>query len=1253
MSNYREMLARTDPWPAWQRPVLTPEQISRNREIAAIQNEQARARAVREARLFAEGQATTLAAERESLAKPYRETVEPTAELSAEMRAAALVARREHRKLRNEMHRKAVAGTINQEQVRLLAPEGSGLRLRSIRPGMAEMESSFNLSGARSIRAATLWPATVGSAPIGTSPLPDVTGAGRIIGLWENDGGVLAAHSELGLARVDTSMDNPVLNGLDPFQSHATGVAAIIIGAGNQAAARGTAYGASLESYDNVLDYEEMADAAAAGMHFSNHSYGVISGWIRDQRTFTFGAPFGQLTLEWRWMGRATGTEDPGWGLYERSARQLDVLTNAQPYYLPVYAAGNFNQLGQTGPVDSVTGTTAPTTYYYRIHDDNPPYGPNNLEVNLYTTTTQNGLTGIPHQPNGGIPEPGALTPSPDPAAAGYMLGVDTAEPKRGDGRDTLRGAQVSKNALTVGAVEDLDNGVTSPGLVKSAIFSSRGPTDDGRIKPDIVANGTTFTSATSAVQATTNLPSNASFESPVLADNTATATITGWLQDAGTNAAEIRREQSGRPPDGLPNHLVIKSANHRVYQDFAPPAVPPATVLAANAAYTIQLSIGRKTLSGAVGTDAGNVTKIQLYAGASGANFGTLVKEWQFNASTYLGAPVAPQTIVWGTPELDFTTGATPPPGTLRLVLQNAGTGYSYFDFPRLNRYSSTALTTSGAVPANPSFEAPVIATNNTSSTAAVSGWAQDTPTAGAEVRREDAGIFAGVNHLVIKNLNYRVWQDFAPAVTAPGGVEFSLPIGIGRKAWNAGAGTGTSPANLSLVRLYSGASGANFGTLRAEWALNINNFVAAPPGGQTLSWFAPTLVFTPAAELTGLRLVLENAGPGHSYFDFVPRTGLSGTSMAAPTITGGLALLQQMQEISGGTDFLSSTWKALLIHTAEDATTPPPILGLSTFYPGPDFIFGYGVVNIEKAANLLAKNLQTPSRRGHIRQFALHEGKVIEWSITCDGTAPLRVVLAHTDPAWQDNFATATSALKGVPDLAANPAPTQDDAAARLVNDLDLEVVAPNGAVSYPYKLNAAAPTAAATTGNNNVDNTEQVIIAAPAAGTWTLRVRHEGNMVAGSSTLKKTVKLLPGQAGYGTPDADDPLTAENEATLPRYRLDSGGVQPFSLIVDGNKPSSADALRITNYGHTVAGEHSMTWQSTKGVVYLVERSFNLQTWETRTAAFTWVNLVGNPSPPALFYATASTTSMTINVPPPAGTNPRVFYRIREAGLP
>ncbi|MBC8883262.1 S8 family serine peptidase [Flavobacterium piscinae] len=56
-------------------------------------------------------------------------------------------------------------------------------------------------------------------------------------------------------------------------------------------------------------------------------------------------------------------------------------------------------------------------------------------------------------------------------------------------GYDLLTAASLSKNVLTVGAVEQVTN-YTSPASVVMSNFSSYGPADDGRVKPDIVAKG-------------------------------------------------------------------------------------------------------------------------------------------------------------------------------------------------------------------------------------------------------------------------------------------------------------------------------------------------------------------------------------------------------------------------------------------------------------------------------------------------------------------------------------------------------------------------------------------------------------------------------------------------------------------------------------------------------------------------------------------------------------------------------------------
>src|SRR5690606_10391855 len=76
----------------------------------------------------------------------------------------------------------------------------------------------------------------------------------------------------------------------------------------------------------------------------------------------------------------------------------------------------------------------------------------------------------------------------------GFSTNVSTAARvwKDGDdgGYDTLPPTAVAKNILTVGACYDIPGGYSSPDDVVIAPFSAFGPTDDGRIKPEIVAAG-------------------------------------------------------------------------------------------------------------------------------------------------------------------------------------------------------------------------------------------------------------------------------------------------------------------------------------------------------------------------------------------------------------------------------------------------------------------------------------------------------------------------------------------------------------------------------------------------------------------------------------------------------------------------------------------------------------------------------------------------------------------------------------------
>lgn len=165
-----------------------------------------------------------------------------------------------------------------------------------------------------------------------------------------------------------------------------------------------------------------------------------------------------------------------------------------------------------------------------------------------------------------------------------------------------------------------------------------------------------------------------------------------------------------------------------------------------------------------------------------------------------------------------------------------------------------------------------------------------------------------------------------------------------------------------------------------------------------------------------------------------------MTGTSMSAAAVSGSVAtLLQQYANIYHVSDLnkrapLPSTLRAVLIHTAEDIKVddaPPPWFsnadGPVKPTPGPDFVTGWGLVNLEKAHPIVAKQ--------YLREDSVSsqcEAKVYYFSA---GTDPFRVTLAWDDPPY------------------AGPALPRTDR--RLVNDLDLVLIDPNGGIHYSWKI------------------------------------------------------------------------------------------------------------------------------------------------------------------------------------------------------
>ncbi len=91
---------------------------------------------------------------------------------------------------------------------------------------------------------------------------------------------------------------------------------------------------------------------------------------------------------------------------------------------------------------------------------------------------------------------------SPPPNTPYYLNDSDkishTFRPANGqidNGYDTITTLGTTKNLITVGSVNDLTREPPKPSDDSMTTYSSWGPTDDGRIKPDIVTNGTSLLS--------------------------------------------------------------------------------------------------------------------------------------------------------------------------------------------------------------------------------------------------------------------------------------------------------------------------------------------------------------------------------------------------------------------------------------------------------------------------------------------------------------------------------------------------------------------------------------------------------------------------------------------------------------------------------------------------------------------------------------------------------------------------------------
>lgn len=279
-----------------------------------------------------------------------------------------------------------------------------------------------------------------------------LSGLNVTVGIWDG-GQVRSTHQEL-TGRV-TLVDGGSIS------NHSTHVAGTIGATGAVANAHGMANQVLLRSRDYLNDVPEMITDAGI-IDLSNHSYGNLRGWTT--RISWDGLPDGTDT----WFAdRALFSEDPFFGKYEQTANVLDL------------AFGAAYQIANARDLDDLLYTYPQLLAVWSAGNDRGDSFTNALGTNQYVTYRSDGPGGAGFYL---VTSSGSLTaPDPDGGATGF---------------DSLPQTQVAKNNLVVGALYDVTADPYTTGDVTLVSFSSFGPADDGRVKPDVVANGVSLLSS-------------------------------------------------------------------------------------------------------------------------------------------------------------------------------------------------------------------------------------------------------------------------------------------------------------------------------------------------------------------------------------------------------------------------------------------------------------------------------------------------------------------------------------------------------------------------------------------------------------------------------------------------------------------------------------------------------------------------------------------------------------------------------------
>lgn len=285
-------------------------------------------------------------------------------------------------------------------------------------------------------------------------------------------------------------------------------------------------------------------------------------------------------------------------------------------------------------------------------------------------------------------------------------------------------------------------------------------------------------------------------------------------------------------------------------------------------------------------------------------------------------------------------------------------------------------------------------------------------------------------------------------------------------------------------LVLFAAGNDGPNADTIGSPATAKNCITVAAGSNGADSSRAENIVDFSSQGPTDDGRIKPDISAPGVSIVSMLGNnacatTTMSGTSMATPTMAGLAALARQ---------YFTEGWYPSGTKTPADAFTPSSQLQKAVLYASARAMTG-----IRTGGGALAGSPSNDQGWGRALLddglfFSSGEtGKMRVWDIrNCSGVQTGQIAEYAVEVATGKPLHIVVSW---------NDAPASLSAAKQLVNDVNLEVIAPNGTVYRGNQWNAATQTAKESTPNpsawDDTNNSEGVQIASPAAGVYRIRI------------------------------------------------------------------------------------------------------------------------------------------------------------------